>query len=102
MLKKSKKKVVKKKTSKTAKTPKPIGQVTHFYNKINVAIVKFNKKVPVGTELRYSGATTDFKETAKSMEYEHESVAAAPKGKQVGIKVKKRVREGDLVFYVKE
>src|SRR4051812_43262823 len=76
------------------KGPKPIGKVTHFYNHINVAIVKFNKNVKTGIELHFRGATTDFKETAKSMQFDHKAVAVAPKNKQIGIKVKKRVRDG--------
>ena len=92
-----KKKVLKRKAAKQPKAQKPVGAVTHFYNEISVAIVKFNKKVSVGVELHFRGATTDFKEVVKSMQYDHVSIAAAPKGKQVGIKVKKRVREGDEV-----
>jgi hypothetical protein len=102
MLKKSKKKVAKKKkkAAKAPKGPKHIGVVTHFYTEISVAIVKFNKKVPAGTALHFKGATTDFKDTPKSMQYDHAPIAAAPKGKQVGMKVKKRVREGDKVHEV--
>jgi hypothetical protein len=82
---------------KAKKANKPIGTVTHFYNEISVAIVRFGEKVPQGTMLRFKGATTDFKHPAKSMQYNHAPVAVAPKGKQVGIKVPKRVREGDEV-----
>ncbi|MGB7957805.1 MAG: hypothetical protein WCF77_03110 [Minisyncoccia bacterium] len=104
---KAKKKLVRrkpaKKTAKKAarpkaqKTNKPIGTVTHFYNEISVAIVRFTEKVPQGTVLYFKGATTDFKHPAKSMQYNHESVMVASKGKQIGIKVPKRVREGDKV-----
>ena len=80
------------------KAQKPIGTVTHFYNEIKVAIVKFKKPVRVGTELHFKGATTDFKEAVKSMQFDHEAIKIAPKGKQIGIKVKKRVRDGDEVF----
>ena len=82
----------------TPKLAKPIGVVTHFYTAIKVAIVKFKKPVHAGSELHYKGATTDFKEVAKSMQFDHEAVKVAPKGKQIGIKVKKRVREGDEVY----
>src|SRR5271157_177482 len=85
-------------SAKTPKQGKPIGKITHFYGNISVAIVKFNQKVSAGTELHFKGATTDFKEMAKSMQYNHASIAVAPRGKQIGIKVKKRVREGDLVY----
>lgn len=92
-----KKKVLKKKKV-VAKKNKPIGKVTHFYAQIKVAIVKFNTNVKVGSELYFKGATTDFKEAPKSMQYDHKPVAVAKKGKQIGIKLKKRVREGDLVY----
>ncbi len=88
------------KTRGKPRKQKPIGKVTHFYTGIRVAIVKFNTKVPAGSKLQFRGATTDFIDTAKSMQYDHKPLAAAPKGKQVGVKVKKRVREGDLVFAV--
>ena len=76
---------------------KPIGVVTHFYNEIGVAIVRFKESVPIGTVLHFRGATTDFKHPVRSMQYEHEALTVAPKGKQIGIKVPKRVREGDQV-----
>jgi len=80
------------------KKKKPIGKVTHFYAHIKVAIIKFNTNVKTGTELYLKGATTDFKEAAKSMQYDHKPVAVAKKGKLIGVKFKKRVREGDLVY----
>ena len=98
--KKASKGTVKKKVVKKVLKLKPIGRVTHFFGKIKVAIVKFNKKVPVGKTLHFKGATTDFKDVIKSMQYEHKSIKSAPKGKQVGIKVKRQVREGDEVYGV--
>ena len=88
-------------TKAKLRKPKPIGKVTHFYTDLKVAIVKFNKKVGVGAKVHFRGATTDFLETIKSMQLNHVVVKFAPKGKQVGIKVKKRVREDDLVFLAK-
>ncbi|MBI3589229.1 MAG: translation elongation factor-like protein [Candidatus Liptonbacteria bacterium] len=82
------------------KEQKPIGEVTHFYGHLGVAIVKFNKVVTVGTTLRFKGATTDFEETVGSMQYDHKSVEGAKKGQEVGLKVKQKAREGDLVFQV--
>jgi len=91
------KKMVKKKPAPVKKV-KPVGKVTHYYAHIKVAIVKFNTKVKAGTELYFKGATTDFREASKSMQFDHKSVAAAMPKKQIGIKLKKRVREGDLVY----
>lgn len=91
------KKVVKKSAPKKA-GPKPIGQVTHFYREIKVAVVKFSKPVKQGTEVNFRGATTDFKQKLDSMQCDHKPLTTAPKGKQVGVKVKSRVREGDQVY----
>jgi putative protease len=78
--------------------PKPIGTVTHFYGKLGVAIVKFNKVVPVGVKVRFKGATTDFEEAINSMQYDHKPIESAKKGQEVGIKVDGKVREGDEVY----
>ncbi len=95
----SKKKVSKKPVvKKTVKAAKPIGSVTHFYNHIKVAIVKFKKPVSVGTTIAIRGNKTDFEHKIISMQLNHEQIKKAPKGKEVGIKVAKRVREGDSVF----
>ena len=85
---------------KKSEEPKPIGKVTHFYGHLEVAIVKFNKKIEVGTKVHFKGATTDFKETIKSIQYDHKDITSAPKGKEVGIKVDGKVREGDMVYAV--
>ncbi len=77
---------------------KPIGEVTHFYGHLGVAIVKFNKSVKVGGKLAFKGVTTDFEEKVQSMQYDHKSIEEAKKGQEVGIKVKEKVREGDQVF----
>ena len=95
-----KKKVAKKKIVKKAKVEKPIGKITHFYGKIKVGIFKFKKPVKVGAEIAVRGATTDFSQTIASIQYDHKPIKSAPKGKEVGIKVKKKVHEGDLVYLV--
>jgi translation elongation factor EF-1alpha len=104
MKKKTVKKVIKKKPAIKARVPKPekpIGVVTHFYGKIKVGILKFNKAVKVGTEVRFLGAHTDFRQKIDSMQFDHTPVTTAKKGKQIGIKVKKKVHEGDKVFLSK-
>ncbi len=83
---------------KKSSEPKPIGKVTHFYGNLGVAIVKFSKEVGAGSELHFKGVTTDFVERASSMQFDHKPVESAPKGKEIGIKVKEKVREGDLVY----
>lgn len=83
------------------KTDKPIGKVTHFYDKINVGIVKFSAAVKLGELLRFKGKKTDFVQAVTSMQFDHKAVEKAARGKEVGIKVDKKVNEGDLVYRAK-
>ena len=82
------------------KQEKPLGVVTHYYGDLGVAIVKFGKTVKAGVSVHFRGATPDFTQTLDSMQYDHKAVASAPKGKEVGVKVKDRVRQGDEVYEV--
>lgn len=95
-----KKKVVKKSVAKKPALPKPVGAVRHYFRKISVAIVKFKKPVKTGAVLEFRGATTSFSQPVKSMQYDHKSIAIAKPGKEIGIKTKKRVREGDAVYLI--
>jgi putative protease len=96
-VKSSKKKAV---AEKTQQKLKPVGVVTHYFAEIEVAIVKFKEQVSVGAEVGFRGATTDFNQKISSMQFDHKPVEIAKKGKEMGIKVSKRVREGDSVFLI--
>jgi putative protease len=86
------------KVARTKPKTKLIGQVTHFYGGISVAIIKFNEPVKVGEMVQFFGATTDFKEKIASMQYNHKDIQQAQKNQEVGIKVEGKVREGDEVY----
>lgn len=101
MAKTKKQKKLSKKVSSKAKVNKPIGIVTHFYGGIKVGIFKFKKPVKSGSMIKIKGATTDFDIKIASMQFNHKEIKIAPKGKLVGIKLKKRVRVGDSVYEAK-
>lgn len=82
------------------KEPKPIGEVTHYYGGLGVAIVKFNKVVKVGERINFKGMTTDFEEVIQSMQYDHKDIESAKKNQEIGIKVNNKVRDGDKVYVV--
>jgi putative protease len=77
-----------------------IGRVTHFFSKINVAVIELTATLSVGDSIRIQGPTTDFEQTVDSMQIEHANVKAANAGQSVGLKVKERVREHDTVYKV--
>ncbi len=82
------------------KEPKPIGEVTHYYGGLGVAIVKFNKTVKVGERVHFKGMTTDFEETIQSIQRDHREIESAKRNQEIGIKVNSKVRDGDKVYAV--
>ena len=77
----------------------PAGEVTHYFSGIQVGVVKIKSgRIRLLDKFRIKGHTTDFVQTVKSLQIDHEPVPAAAKGKSVGLKVDKKVRAGDKVY----
>ena len=74
-----------------------IGKVTHYYDKIKVAVVDLSASLHVGDFVHFSGSS-DFSQAIESMQMEHEQVEAAAKGDTVGVKVSQAVKPGDEVL----
>jgi len=79
---------------------KLIGKVTHYFSKIEVAVVELSDTLKVGDTIRIIGGETDFNQAIESMEIEHEEVKEAKKGDSVGLKVDQKVREGYKAYKV--
>lgn len=77
-----------------------VGNITHFFNKIGVAVIELTDTLRAGDVIKIKGATTDFEQTVDSMQIEHEQVEEAGEGQSVGLKVQDAVRAGDEVFVV--
>ncbi len=78
-----------------------IGRISHYYSHLSVGIIELTEgELKVGDTIRIKGKHTDFTQTVDSMQVEHQGVTQAPKGKAVGIKVKEKVREHDMVYRV--
>ena len=75
-----------------------IGRVTHFFTKINVAVVELTVPLAVGDRILIKGPTTDLEQVVDSMQIEHENIKRAEAGQSIGLKVKQRVRETDIVY----
>lgn len=79
-----------------------IGIVVKFFAKPSVAAIELTDgSLTVGETIHIHGSSTDFQQTIDSMQIEHASVTTADQGASIGIKVKDRVREHDVVYLVK-
>ena len=77
-----------------------VGKVSHYFTKIGVAVVDLTAPLSVGDRITIKGITTDFEQKVESMQIEHENVKTAKAGDSIGLKVKERVREGDVVYKI--
>lgn len=78
-----------------------VGQVTHYFDRPHVAIVKVSAEgIAIGDTIHIKGAHTDLTEQVTSMEVEHKKLEAAKPGDEVGLQVADRCRTGDKVYKV--
>jgi putative protease len=77
-----------------------VGEVMKFFSKPSVAAIKLEGELKVGDRIKFKGHTTDFEDQVQSMQIENQAVEKAGAGEMIGIKVKERVREKDLVYKV--
>ena len=80
-----------------------VGEVMKFFAKPGVAAIKINEgMLKVGGRIKFKGQTTDFEDKIQSLQIENQVVEKAEAGQLIGIKVKDRVREKDVVYKILE
>jgi putative protease len=75
-----------------------IGEITHFYNRISVAVLSLTGSLEVGDQIHFLGHTTDFVQNVTSMEIDHKKVSSVGPGDDVALKVVEPVRNGDAIY----
>jgi translation elongation factor EF-1alpha len=78
-----------------------VGQVTHYYDKIGVAVIQVLAPIKVGDRIKITGHDNEFEQEIASMQVEHENIKTAKKGDDIGMKVDQSVKKGDEVYRVK-
>ena len=78
-----------------------IGKVSHYYDKIGVAIVDLDAPLAVGDKVKFARGGEDlFTQTVDSIQLEHEKKDTAAKGDVIGLKTNGQVKEGTEVFKI--
>jgi translation initiation factor IF-2 len=76
-----------------------IGKITHFFSKLNVAVVMLSGSLDIGDGIlieRSDGST--FEQSVNSMQIDRNEIKNATSGQDVGMKVKEEVKEGNTVY----
>lgn len=84
------------------KSLEKVGEITHYFTKIGVAVVDVTAPLKVGDRIAVKGMTTNFEQTVDSMQIEGKNIEEAKKGDDIGMKVADRVRKGDVVYRLVE
>lgn len=76
-----------------------VGRVTHYYDKIKVAIIELDGTLSVGDMVEFDkGGEELFSQKVDSLQIEHNQVESASKGDIVGVKVNEAVKGGTEVY----
>ena len=79
-----------------------VGKVTHYYDRIKVAVMVLSGELKVGETIHIQGRLTDFSQPVDSMEIEHQQIQSAGPKTEIALKVLEPVREGDIIYKVME
>jgi hypothetical protein len=77
-----------------------IGEVTHYFNHISVAVLNLSGELKVGDTVRFLGTSIDFTQTIDSMEIEHQKVPTAGPKQEVALKTSQAVHKGTEVLKI--
>jgi translation elongation factor EF-1alpha len=80
----------------------PIGKVTHYFDRISVAVLQLTGTIRVGDTIHFHGHSTDFTQKIDSLQIEHQSVPEGNPGQEVALKVGQKVHPNDQVIKVTE
>ncbi len=75
-----------------------VGEVSHWFDNINVAGIKVSGKLAVGDRIHVVGHTTDLEQEVSSMQLDNEAVDEANAGDEIGVRLTSRARPGDNVY----
>lgn len=78
-----------------------IGSVSHYYDKIKVAILNLTSDIKVGDKIKFvRGGEELFSQNVDSIQVEHKSIDSASSGDVIGLMVENDVKEGTEVYKI--
>jgi putative protease len=73
--------------------------ITHYYPHAHACLIRVDEaELRPGDTVHIRGHTTDYYQRVDRLEWEHQVVEVARRGRDVAMQVSQRVREGDVVY----
>lgn len=79
---------------------KLVGKVTHYFDKIGVAVMKLEGSVRAGDTVHVKGKNADFTQQISSMQIDRKDIEEGKAGDEIAIKTAEKTRGGDEVYLV--
>jgi len=79
---------------------KEIGKITHWYDKISVAVIKLTDVLKKGDRIKIKKGTEEIEESVDSLQIDRIDVEKGKKGDEVAVKLSKKAKEGSIVYKV--
>ena len=74
-----------------------IGRVSHWYNKLGVAVVKLSDDLKIGDRIKIMTTSGEFEDEVFSMQIDYTTVKSATAGSEVAIKLSQKAKEGSVI-----
>lgn len=77
---------------------KQIGVITHWFDKIGVAVIKLSAGLKVGDTIKIVRGDKEFEQKVDSLQIDHAPVDKAKKGDDAALKLTEKAHEGAEVY----
>ncbi len=92
------KKAVKKAPKKATKKQKVLGKISHYYDRIGVAVVDVESIIKIGDRVLIKRGKKELKQKIASLQSNRVPIKSAQPGETVGLKVDAVVERGATIF----
>jgi len=79
---------------------KEIGKITHWYDKISVAVIKLTDVLKKKDRIKIKKGAEEIEESVDSLQIDRVDVEKGKKGDEVAVKLSQKVKEGSVVYKV--
>jgi hypothetical protein len=77
---------------------KEIGEITHWYDKIGVAVIKLTSPLAKGDTVKVVRGDDEFEETVNELQIDHAPVEKGKKGDELAVKLSNKAKVGATVY----
>jgi len=77
---------------------KAVGQITHWYDKIGVAVIKLSGTLKTGDRIVIRRDDQELEDSVASMQVDHQAVTSSKAGEEVAVKLSVKTKEGAMLY----